>query len=587
MNKTSKLYLLQENLRNNDIDFFVINRTDEFLNEYIAPYAERLQWLTNFSGSAGKAIIAQKKAILFVDGRYTSQAKAQINADEITLNHNNNFWKVLKNCCRSGKLIGLDPKLHSIDEITKFHEYINDSNAKLIFLNINPIDFVWKDQPAKKYAKIFDHPLNFAGLDRSIKIKSFQNSLKEQKLDYYFLTSLDSIAWLLNIRGDDIKFTPIAFLYLIISKNEKPILYVSMDSLNQKLKKNLIKIIELKSINKIEFVFKKFLRNKIIGMDFKNTAFYFYQLAVVAGLKIKNVNNPCLLPKAIKNPTEIEGARNAFIRDGVSLTKFLYWLKNTNDFSSLSEKSLAEKLFSFRKANDFFHSLSFESISAIGKNAALPHYKVSQDSNSLLLKNSIYLIDSGAQYLDGTTDITRTIIIGIPTEEQKDRFTRVLKGHISLSSHVFKKGTKGTDIDYLARESLNEIGYDYDHGTGHGIGSFLNVHEGPQRIGKKNQFDSIKLAPGMILSNEPGYYKEGEYGIRIENILVIKEKDNATLEFENISWTPIDKNLIIKKMLNDFEIKWVNNYHNKVYKFLVNFLNQEERKWLKYVTTPL
>ena len=271
----------------------------------------------------------------------------------------------------------------------------------------------------------------------------------------------------------------------------------------------------------------------------------------------------------------------------MSVTRFLYWLKNHKNIDPETEISAAKILYDFRQNNELFYSISFDSISAVGKNAALPHYRANKVQSIKLKKNSIYLSDSGGQYYDGTTDITRTIILGKPNDEQKDRFTRVLKGHIKLSSHIFPKGTKGTEIDYLARESLQEIGCDYDHGTGHGIGSFLSVHEGPQRISKKNMFPSIELLPGMIISNEPGYYKEGEYGIRIENILIVKEFNKKLLNFENISWAPIDKDLINLDLLNSDELRWINEYHHSVNQKISNFLNHEERLRLKDVTTSL
>ena len=587
MKTLTNLSKLQEYLIDNDIDFFLINRTDEFLNEYIAPYAERLNWITNFSGSAGRAIIGQTKALLFVDGRYTFQAKQQIDHDQIKLDHYQDFFKVFEESCKSGKTIAIDPKLHSIIEINKFKKSVKENNSKLIFLDINPIDNIWSNQPQIKYSTIFDHPIEFSGLDRKIKINKFKESLKDNNLEYYLLTSLDSIAWLLNVRGDDIRYTPIAFLYLLIPLEDKPILYASLENISSELKRDLDQSLILKPINKINSVFNELVKNKNIGMDFLQTSYFFYDIAIERNLIVKDFQNPCLLPKAIKNHVEQEGARNAHLRDGVSITKFLFYLKNNKDLNKETEISLAQKLFKFRKNNKLFHSLSFDTISAVGKNAALPHYRVNKVSDSKILPNSIYLVDSGGQYYDGTTDITRTVVLGKPNKEQIDRFTRVLKGHIKLATHIFPKGTKGTDIDYLARESLNEINCDYDHGTGHGIGSFLSVHEAPQRIAKKNQFQSVELIPGMIISNEPGFYKEGEYGIRTENILIIREKDKKNLKFENISWAPIDRDLIDIKMLSSSEINWINNYHENVLKILLNSLDSEEEDWLKSVTASL
>ncbi|MFL2543861.1 MAG: aminopeptidase P family protein [Alphaproteobacteria bacterium] len=585
--KNFKIAKIQQKLKNKNIDCLIINRTDEFLNEYIPQDAERLFWATDFSGSAGRAIISQNNSNLFVDGRYTFQAKEQIDSGVISLLHLNDFYKELNKHLNKNKCVGLDPKLHSIEEVNKIIELTNKNETKLHFTNPNLIDELWIDKPERKYSSIFDHPINYAGIETSDKVDQFIQELKNNNLESYFLSSLDSIAWLLNLRGDDILHTPLAFAYCFISIESKPILYVCVEKLNVDLKIRLSKFLTLEPIEKIHNIFNNLRQNLKIGFDYKNTSYFFYNLALKNKHTPSNLQNPCLIPKALKNETELEGSRRAHIRDGVSITKFLCWLKNHQSVETENEISVANKLLSFRKSNDLFHSISFEPISAIGKNAALPHYRADKNNPIALKNNCIYLSDSGGQYYDGTTDITRTIILGEPDREQIDRFTRVLKGHINLSSHTFPKGTKGTDIDYLARKSLQEIDCDYDHGTGHGIGSFLSVHEAPQRISKKTMFESIELLPGMILSNEPGYYKEGEYGIRIENILVVKDDKENKLKFENLSWAPIDIDLIDPNMLNDNELVWVNEYHQKVYEKLSNFLNLEEKRWLQEVTMPL
>jgi len=585
--KNLKIAKIQQKLKEKNIDLLIINRTDEFLNEYIPLDAERLFWATDFSGSAGRAIISQNSSNLFVDGRYTFQAKEQIDDSVISLLHLNDFSKELNNHIDKNKCVALDPKLHSIEEVNKIIKLANKNETKLHFTNPNLIDELWTDKPERKYSSIFDHSINYAGIDTSNKVDQFIQELKKYNLDSYFLSSLDSIAWLLNLRGDDILHTPLAFAYLLISVESKPVLYVCIEKLNTDLKIRLSKFLTLEPIEKIENIFNNLTKNLKIGFDYKNTSYFFYNLALNNNHTPSNLQNPCLIPKAIKNDTELEGSRKAHIRDGVSITKFLCWLKNHQSVETENEISVANKLLSFRESNDFFHSISFESISAIGKNAALPHYRVDKNNPVALKNNCIYLSDSGGQYYDGTTDITRTIILGEPDREQIDRFTRVLKGHINLSTHTFPKGTKGTDIDYLARKSLQDIDCDYDHGTGHGIGSFLSVHEAPQRISKKSMFPSAELLPGMILSNEPGYYKEGEYGIRIENINIVKEDKENELKFENISWAPIDRDLIDPDMLNDKELDWINVYHQKVYENLSKFLTQEEQLWLQEVTMPL
>ena len=588
MSEISNLLNLQSKLKDKKIDLLIVNRSDEFLNEYISPYAERLQFITNFSGSAGKAIVLQNEAYLYVDGRYTFQAKEQINENEIQSKHLKSFWEDLKTyISKKSCTIAVDPKLHSIREIQKIQEYILNTSSNIIFLESNIIDSIWKNKPSIKYSNIFDHPIQYSGVDRVEKLINFKKIFKEKNIDHYLVTGLDNIAWLLNIRADDILYTPLVYAYLLISQNEKPSLYINDDKINIQLKSEIEKNINICSINNIENIFSNIINNELVGLDFSATTYYFLSLLEKNNIKYKDITNSCILSKAIKNQVEQKGACNANLRDGVSITRFIYWLKNEIDISTTNEILASNYLKSLRVNNKFFHSLSFDTISAFGKNAALPHYRVDKDSNTKFKMNNIYLVDSGAQYYDGTTDITRTIIIGTASDEQKDRFTRVLKGHIALSSYVFKKGTKGTDIDYLARKSLNEINCDYDHGTGHGIGSFLSVHEAPQRIAKKSMFESVELIPGMILSNEPGYYKLNEYGIRIENLILVREKSDDLLFFENLSWCPIDRDLVNKDLLNKEEIEWFNKYHYKVYAKLNTYMDDKEKRWLKLVTEPL
>ena len=584
----SNLKKLQNLLKEKDIDIFVINRSDEYLNEYISPNAERLNFITNFSGSAGRAIITPTDAFLYVDGRYTFQANTQINAKEIQPKHLNSFWTDLeKILLEEENKIALDPTLHSIIEIEKVEKMLKNSTSKLQLIDKNFVDLIWENQPKTQYTDIFDHPTSFAGQARSEKLDILKKFLDQNEIHHYFVSGLDNIAWLLNLRADDIKYTPLLYSYLLISKNNKHSLYIKESSMPEILKKEIQTLININNIENIGSIFNNINSSESIGLDFNSTTFYFLDLLRKQKINTKNLANPCILLKAIKNETELDGAKKAHIRDGVSITKYIYWLKNIMDPKSNDEISVAHHLENLRRKNELFHSLSFDTISAIDKNAALPHYRVTEEGKSSFSDNNIYLVDSGGQYFDGTTDITRTIILGEATTEQKDRFTRVLKGHIALSNHVFEKGTKGTDIDYLARKSLQEINLDYDHGTGHGIGSFLSVHEAPQRIAKKSMFDSVELLPGMILSNEPGYYKENEYGIRTENLVVIKENNDKKLYFENISWCPIDLDLIESSMLDQIEIHWLNKYHRKVYETLHTHLDNQERDWLKKVTSEV
>ncbi len=588
MNLLSPLTNLQSKLKENDIDVLLINRSDEFLNEYISPYAERLKFITNFSGSAGKAIILQNEAYLYVDGRYTFQAEEQINSNEICSKHLKLFWEDLKHYIVDHNFqIAIDPTLHSIQEVQKIQKYITINSPAIKFLDTNIIDTIWTSKPSIIYSDIFDHPIKFAGNDRVKKLEDSVKFLENKNLDYYLVTGLDNIAWILNIRADDILYTPLVYSYLLISKQNKPSLYINKDNINHKLKLKLEKNVNIYSIHNVENIFANIKKHEIVGLDFSTTSYFFLNILKKNNLEYTDITNPIILSKAIKNQTEQTGAFNANLRDGVSITRFIYWLKNEMDIETTSEISASNYLKKLREENDLFHSLSFDTISAFGKNAALPHYRVDSLSNTRFKTNNIYLVDSGAQYYDGTTDITRTIILGEASKEQKDRFTRVLKGHIALSSHIFKKGTKGNELDYLARQSLNEIGCDYDHGTGHGIGSFLSVHEAPQRIAKNSMFESVELVEGMILSNEPGFYKLNEYGIRIENLVLVKEKQNNLLCFDNLSWCPIDRDLIEKSLLNKDEVNWFNIYHKNVYIKLSPYLNEQENKWLESITVPL
>ena len=581
----NNLQKIQNYLKENNISLFIVNRTDEFLNEYIAPYAERLEWISNFSGSAGRAIIQQNKAFIFIDGRYTFQAHKQVDDQYYNIEHLKDYWKYLENNIEINSSIGIDPTLHSNSEIKKIEELAKKKKTLVKYLEKNPIDNLWSDQPPYPQSQAFVHKEKYAGKSSIDKLRNLQSILESSLIDHYILTSLDSIAWLLNIRGNDILHIPLILSFAIVPRSGKIELFVD-DGKITSIKKKLQDIVNFHSFNDIEdYLITN--NNSVIGMDEDRTVYNFSKICNDNNLSIKYLPDPCVYPKAQKNSTELSGARNANIRDGLSITRFLYWLKNEMDINKTDEIKAADYLYGLRQNNDLFYSLSFDTISAIDEHAALPHYRVTHETNLSFRDNSIYLVDSGAQYFDGTTDITRTIIIGKPTEEQKDRFTRVLKGHIAIASATFEVKTKGSALDPLARKSLQDIGCDYDHGTGHGIGSFLSVHEGPQRIAKSQGLSDGEIREGMILSNEPGFYKKEEYGIRTENLIVTYKKSDNTLGFETISWAPIDIDLIDINILSSEEIIWLNNYHQKVYEKLSDKLNMEERKWLKKVTRPV
>ena len=580
------LQKLQYWMKNNNKDIFIVNRTDEFLNEYIAPYAERLKWISNFSGSAGRAIIEQNNAYIFVDGRYINQVKTEVDKNFFIIKHLKEYWKHLEGYLNKKIVISIDSNLHSIVEVNKIKKIINNSSVKLDILENNIIDFVWESKPKYPNSIAFLHEEKYSGDSSLNKIKKIQSTLKLNFIDYCLLTSLESIAWILNIRGNDINFTPLIFCYVIMPKEGKIRLFINEEKI-KKIKNKIKEVANIYPFKKLDNYLKSINKHKVIGLDYHESPYRFKYLCNDHKLTTINFSNPCTYPKATKNLVELEGARKANLRDGVSITKFLFWLKKNIKIQDMDEIKAADYLFNLRKNNNLFYSLSFDTISAIGRHASLPHYRVNKKSNLSFTKNSIYLVDSGAQYRDGTTDITRTIILGKPSDEQKDRFTRVLKGHIAVSTAQFSVNTKGSELDYLGRKSLKKIGCDYDHGTGHGIGSFLSVHEGPQRIAKSSGQNGGYIKEGMILSNEPGYYKNDEYGIRIENLLICQSKNSKTLFFENISWAPIDLDLIKISLLKDNEIKWLNKYHKEVFIKISPRLNYDEKKWLELVTLPI
>ncbi len=581
----NNLQKTQYYLKKNNISFFIVNRTDEFLSEYIAPYAERLEWISNFSGSAGRAIIQQNKAFIFIDGRYTFQAHQQVNSQYFKIEHLKDFWKHLENNIEINSRIGIDPTLHSNSDIKRIEELAKKRQSFIKYLEKNPIDDVWNDRPSYPQSKAFIHEEKYAGKSSIDKLYKIQSILGLSSIDYYILTSLDSIAWLLNIRGNDILHIPLILSFAIVPRSGKIELFID-DYKITNIKKVLEDIVNFHSFKSIENYLIT-IDNSIVAMDEERTAYNFKKICNDNNISTNYLTDPCVYLKAQKNSTELLGARNANIRDGLSITKFLYWLKNEIIIDKTDEIKAADYLYSLRKNNDLFYSLSFDTISAVDAHAALPHYRVTHESNLSFRDNSIYLVDSGAQYFDGTTDITRTIILGESTKEQQDRFTRVLKGHIAIAQATFEINTKGSTLDPLARKSLQDIGCDYDHGTGHGIGSFLSVHEGPQRIAKSQGLSDGEIREGMILSNEPGFYKKEEYGIRIENSIVAYKNSDNTLGFETISWAPIDIDLVDINILSSDEINWLNNYHQKVFENFRDKLDIKERRWLKKVTRPI
>lgn len=568
-------------------DGFVIPRTDAYQGEYVAPCDERLAWLTGFTGSAGMAIVLNKKAALFVDGRYTLQAHTQVDTSAYEICSSTDYppcaWA--KKHLEGGQKIFYDPWLHTLNDKTRGQNVCEAVGATFVPAPQNLIDKLWQDRPSPPMSPVQPHDLSYAGISSEEKRKLIAISLREKKADAALLTASESIAWLLNIRGNDVPHTPVTQGFALIWKDKTVDLFMDSSKVSIQVKNHLGSEVRLQDPLSLESWLRN-LKEKAILIDPTLTPLALLQQ--LENCTLIHSTDPCALPKAIKNPVEAKGAFQAHIHDGVAVARFLAWLSKNALTGSITEIDAADKLFSFRKENEHLKDLSFDTISGAGPNGAIVHYRVSPETNRPLELGSLYLVDSGGQYLSGTTDITRTVAIGKPSEEQKDRFTRVLKGHISLGKALFPFGTTGSQLDPLARYSLWEAGLDYDHGTGHGVGSYLNVHEGPQRISKYPS--TVALQPGMIVSNEPGYYKTDAYGIRIESLVIVVEKgippkgERPLLGFETLTVVPIDQSLIVVEMLTPQERAWLNDYHKRVRETLTPLLSGDDLVWLETAT---
>jgi Xaa-Pro aminopeptidase len=617
MNK--RLQALWAELEKRQLEGFLVPRADEYQGEYVPPYAERLAWLTGFTGSAGMAILHRDGSAIFVDGRYTLAVQEQV--DETLFKPHN-----IKDCPpekwlsqQTAAKLGYDPWLHTPKSLAPLQRACEKVGTELIPCDTNPIDAIWADQPEPLLAAIVPHPLRYAGETSLAKREKIAKKLAENRIDAAVLTAPDSIAWLLNIRGGDVPRAPLPLCFAIIHADGQVDLFIKpreweptrqqwnrlLEQLEEavtnprdwepklqlwnRLVEHLGKAVTIHSPASLGTVLDKLGQTrKSVQVDPERSAAWIFDRLKAAGAKIIKKADPCSLPKACKNKVELAGARAAHRRDGFALTRFLHWLDKHAATGNIDEIQAAERLAQFRKASGLLHDLSFDTISAAGTNAAIVHYQVTEQTNKTLQPGTLYLVDSGGQYFDGTTDVTRTIAIGTPTAEQKDRFTRVLKGHIRLATCRFPKGTTGAQLDILARHALWQIGLDFDHGTGHGVGSFLSVHEGPQSISKK--LINVALKPGMIISNEPGYYKKEAFGIRIENLITVTEPetiDGGEIEmmgFETLTLAPIDLKLVEPSLLNEDEIAWLNNYHKKVYEEIGPQLEQQARTWLAQIS---
>ena len=590
---------LRAELARQGLDGFVVPRSDEHQGEYVPARAQRLAWITGFTGSAGVAVILAEAAAVFVDGRYTLQVRDEVDDSLFSFCHLTEEppegW-IERNLAR-GRKLGFDPWLHSRTQVTRLGKAVEKAGGELAATDANPIDAVWAGQPPPPRAPIVPHALDYAGRASAEKREEIASALSDQGADAVVLTQPDSIAWLLNVRGGDVPHTPLPLSFAVLRGDGACDWFVDRGKLESGLESHLGNGVAVRAPQDLGAALDDLGgAGKRVLADPDTAAFWIFQRLQAAGAEVVTGADPCQLPKARKNPAELAGARAAHLRDGRALSRFLAWLDATaarraREDGGLRETEAARRLLAFRREDALFRDLSFETISGSGPNGAIVHYRVSEASDRRLGLGELFLVDSGGQYLDGTTDVTRTVAIGEPSPEMRDRFTRVLKGHIALATVRFPRGTTGAQLDVLARTHLWQAGLDFDHGTGHGVGSYLNVHEGPQRISKMPS--RVALEPGMIVSNEPGYYKTGAYGIRIENLVTVVESDarpgdeREMLAFETLTLAPIDLNLVDPALLGPRETAWLDAYHGRVRAAHGEGLDKETKAWLESATRPL
>ncbi len=572
---------------------YLVPRADEFQGEYVAPYAERLRWLTGFTGSAGLLIVTAAKAVLFVDGRYTVQVRAQTDPELFSYRHlveePPSAWLAVN--LKRGDVIGYDPWLTTADAVARFARALEPAGATLRAVEPNLVDAVWTDQPARPSTPIEVQPTQFAGVTAEAKISALKSDLGERQVEALVMAMPDCLAWLFNIRGRDVPHTPVVLAHAIVPRAGRAVVFIDPARVPEDVLAHLRRSADVRPPSAFAAALDALGAAKSkVQIDPAWTSEAIRARLAAAGATVVEAQDPSILPKARKNPAEREGARTAQRRDGAAVVRFLHWLDREAPKGGLDEIAAVERLEAFRRDTGELVDISFDAIAGAGPHAAIPHYKVTTASNRNLAVNEIFLIDSGGQYRDGTTDITRTIIVGAPTAEMQDRFTRVLKGMIGVSRLIFPKGTLGGHLDAFARAALWQAGLDFDHGVGHGVGSFLSVHEGPARLAKA---DRTALEPGMILSNEPGYYKEGAFGIRIENLLLVTEPEpvpggeREMMRFETLTLAPIDRRLIRPELMTADEIAWLDAYHARVARDLSPLLDDADRAGLERAAAPL
>ncbi len=584
---------LREELARRGLDGLVIPRADRHQNEYVPPCDERLAWLTGFSGSAGTAIVLADRAVLFVDGRYTLQAREQVDGNIFSIQPvadlSPEAW-IEANLTAQTKL-AYDPWLHTVEGAEKLAKACATAGAALIAIDANPVDAIWTDRPPPPRGLVVLHDLRFAGEDAAAKLERIREEIRKLRADALVVSDPHALAWAFNIRGTDVAHTPIALGFALIPKEDSPLLYFDAGKLTPAVRDALEPLALLRDGSAlVPDLTALGGKQATVRLDQATAADALARLVTTSGGKVTRGADPIAQMKAVKNITEIEGARAAHRRDGVALVRFLAWFEREAPHGRLTEIDAVEALETFRRDSNLLKDVSFPTISGAGPDGAIVHYRVTRRSNRDIAPGDLFLIDSGAQYEDGTTDVTRTLAVGAPSAEMRERFTYVLKGHIAIARAVFPDGASGAQLDSFARQYLWAAGLDFDHGTGHGVGSYLSVHEGPARISK---LGSAPLKRGMILSNEPGYYRTGHYGIRIENLILVVEApsvpgaEKPLNAFETLTLAPIDRRLVETRMLSADETAWLDRYHASVAATLAPLVDTETRAWLEQATRPL
>ncbi len=582
---------LRAELERGGLDGLVVPRADRQQNEYLPASEERLAWLTGFTGSAGAAVVLGDRAAVFVDGRYTVQAAAQVDDKVFAIEHlvekPPEQW--LEQNLKAGTKLGYDPWLHTADGADKLKKVCATVGATLVAVDKNPIDALWSDRPAPPSGPVTLRDLKLAGESATDKLNRIRVEIDKLRADVLVVSDPQNVAWTFNIRGSDVAHTPLALAFALIPRDGRPGLYVDNAKLDNTVRHGLE---EFSDVRKPDDLTRDLaaLKDKTVRLDQASAADALTRLLSDSCGKPVRGADPITLMKSVKNPVEIAGMKTAHKRDGVAMVRFLHWLDGAAAGGKLTEIDAVAALESFRRDTGLLKDVSFPTISGSGPNGAIVHYRVTESSNRTIGNNELFLIDSGAQYEDGTTDITRTTAIGTPNEEMRDRFTRVLRGHIAIATAVFPEGTSGAQLDPFARLALWQAGLDFDHGTGHGVGSYLSVHEGPARLSKLGH---VPLKRGMILSNEPGYYKTGAYGIRIENLVLVtaapapEGAEKPLNAFETLTLAPIDRRLILTRMLTAKERAWIDAYHAHVQATLSPLLDAPAQAWLDAATRPV